>query len=72
MLFFFFHYRFNPAELAFLEEYATVISPVARATNIFQAEVVGVRVGGGGFRTEGGGGGGTIFFSVLGNDTEGC
>lgn len=30
--------RFNPAELAFLTEYATVMSPVAQATNILQAE----------------------------------
>lgn len=29
--------RFNPAELAFLAEYATVMSPVAQATNILQA-----------------------------------
>lgn len=30
--------RFNPAELAFLSEYAAVMSPVAQATNILQAE----------------------------------
>ncbi|XP_060776458.1 uncharacterized protein LOC132885944 [Neoarius graeffei] len=29
---------FNPAELAFLTEYAAVMSPVAQATNILQAE----------------------------------
>ena len=33
-----FHHRFNPAELAFLTEYAAVMSPVAQATNILQAE----------------------------------
>ena len=35
---FVFHFRFNQAELAFLVEYATVMSPVAQATNILQAE----------------------------------
>lgn len=30
--------RFNPAELAFLTEYAAVMSPLAKATNILQAE----------------------------------
>lgn len=33
-----FHHRFNPAELAFLTEYAAAMSPVAQATNILQAE----------------------------------
>ena len=33
-----FHHRFNPAELAFLTEYAAAKSPVAQATNILQAE----------------------------------
>lgn len=32
------YYRFNPAELAFLTEYAAAMSPVAQATNILQAE----------------------------------
>lgn len=35
---FVFYYRFNPAELAFLAEYNAVMSPVAQATNILQAE----------------------------------
>ena len=33
-----FHRRFNPAELAFLTEYAAVMSPVAKATDVLQAE----------------------------------
>lgn len=32
------YYRFNPAELAFLTEYAAAMSPVTQATNILQAE----------------------------------
>lgn len=32
------HHRFNPAELAFLSEFAVVMTPVSQATNILQTE----------------------------------
>lgn len=31
-------HRFNPAELAFLSEFAVVMTPVAQTTNVLQAE----------------------------------
>lgn len=37
-MFVFFPNRFNPAELAFLTEYTTTMTPVAQAINVLQAE----------------------------------